>query len=168
MLVVKVQFLYDFRHLVNLSRNSMFYVGLAWRESSLKKQVGLRWKSQQKRDEHCWPFANISSSSWDILFQSSRFLHMEDAMTVTFWMETRPKWRHNCSIETKWKFFSFYNSENHEHNRFKFSGIILFFSSNQNKWITLLPWQPKKQYSPLNLAAETAIIAHVESISKMW
>ena len=27
------------------------------------------------------------------------------------------------------------------------------------------PWQPKKQYSPFNLEAETAIIAHVESIS---
>ena len=25
----------------------------------------------------------------------------------------------------------------------------------------LLPWQPKKQYSPRNLAAETAIMAHV-------
>ena len=27
-------------------------------------------------------------------------------ITVTFWMKTRPKWRHNCSIETNMKFFS--------------------------------------------------------------
>ena len=60
-----------------------------------------------------------------------------------------------------------FNSENHEHARFKFSGILLFLSSNQNKQAMLLPWQPKKQYSPLNLAAETAIMGHVESISKM-
>ena len=31
----------------------------------------------------------------------------------------------------------------------------------------LLPWQPKKQYSPLNLVAETAIMGHVESILEM-
>ena len=31
----------------------------------------------------------------------------------------------------------------------------------------LLPWQPKKLYSPLTFVAETAIMAHVESISKM-
>ena len=28
--------------------------------------------------------------------------------------------------------------------------------------------QPKKQYTPLNLTAETSIMADVESISKMW
>ena len=60
-----------------------------------------------------------------------------------------------------------YNSENHKHSCFKFSGIILLKSSNRNKGITLLPWKPKKQYSLLNLAAETAIMAHVEPISKM-
>ena len=60
--------------------------------------------------------------------------------------------------------FSLYNSEIHEHSQFKFSGIIVFVSSNQNKLITLLPCQSKKQQSPFNLAAETAIIAHMESI----
>ena len=60
-----------------------------------------------------------------------------------------------------------YNSKNHEHTRFKFSGMILLMSSNQNKQTTLLPWQPKKQYSPLNLIAETVIMGHVESISKI-
>ena len=60
-----------------------------------------------------------------------------------------------------------YNSENHEHSRFKFSGMILFLSSNQNKYTTLLPWQPKTQYSPLNLVVETAIMGHVELISEM-
>ena len=59
-----------------------------------------------------------------------------------------------------------YDSENHKHTRFKFSGMILFLSSNQNKYTTLLPWQPKKQYSPLNLVVETAIMGHVKSISK--
>ena len=42
--------------------------------------------------------------------------------------------------------------------------MILFRSSNQNKKTTLLPWQPKKQYSPLNLVAETAIISQIESV----
>ena len=51
----------------------------------------------------------------------------------------------------------------HEYNHFKFSGIIVFSSSNQNKLIALLPWQPKKQHSLFNLAAETAIMAHMES-----
>ena len=32
---------------------------------------------------------------------------------------------------------------------------------------TLLPWQAKKQYRPLTFVVETAIMAHVESISKM-
>ena len=41
---------------------------------------------------------------------------------------------------------SLYNSENHEYRHFKFSGIIVFLSSNQNKLITLLPWQPKKPH----------------------
>ena len=36
-----------------------------------------------------------------------------------------------------------YNSEIHEHSQFTFSGIIVFLSSNQNKLITLLPFQPK-------------------------
>ena len=31
----------------------------------------------------------------------------------------------------------------------------------------LLPWQPKKQHSPVNLAAETSIISHMELISDM-
>ena len=50
------------------------------------------------------------------------------------------------------------NSGIQEHGHFKFSGIIVFLSSNQNKIITLLPWQPKNQYSPFNLAAETVIM----------
>ena len=60
--------------------------------------------------------------------------------------------------------FSLYNSEIHKHSQFKFSGIIVFLSSNQNKLITLLPCQSKKQRGPFNLAAETAIIAQMESI----
>ena len=60
--------------------------------------------------------------------------------------------------------FSLYNSEVHKHSQFKFSGIIVFLSSNQNKLITLLPCQSKKQHGPFNLAAETAIIAQMESI----
>ena len=32
----------------------------------------------------------------------------------------------------------------------------------------LLQWEPKKLYSPLTFVAEKAIMAHVESISKMW
>ena len=59
------------------------------------------------------------------------------------------------------------NSGSQEHGHFKFSGIIVFSSSNQNKLITSLPWQPKKQYSPFNLAAETVIMLHMESISNM-
>ena len=42
---------------------------------------------------------------------------------------------------------SLYNLENHEYSCFKFSGIILFLTSKQNKQITLLLWQSKKQYS---------------------
>ena len=62
---------------------------------------------------------------------------------------------------------SLYNSEIHEHSHFKSSGIMTFFSGNLNRLITLLPWQPWKQYSLSNLAAETAIMAHMESISNM-
>ena len=62
---------------------------------------------------------------------------------------------------------SLYNSETHEHTDFKFSETIVFLSSNQNKLITLLPWQPKKQYIPFNVAAETAIMADMQSISNM-
>ena len=32
----------------------------------------------------------------------------------------------------------------------------------------LLPWQPKEQYISLNVTTETAIIAHVETIWKMY
>ena len=60
--------------------------------------------------------------------------------------------------------FSLYNSEIHKHSQFKFSGIIVFLSSNRNKLITLLPCESKKQHSPFNLAAETAIIAQMEPI----
>ena len=63
--------------------------------------------------------------------------------------------------------FLFY-SDNHKHSHFKFSEMMLLLSSNQIKLTTLLTWQPKKQYRPLNLVAETAIMAHVEAISKMW
>ena len=59
------------------------------------------------------------------------------------------------------------NSGIQEHGHFKFSGIIVLLSSYQNKVITLLPWQPKKQYSPFDLAAETAIMVHMESISNI-
>ena len=59
---------------------------------------------------------------------------------------------------------SLYNSEIHKHSQFKFSGIIVFLSSNQNKLITLLPCESKKQHGPFNLAAETAIIAQMEPI----
>ena len=45
---------------------------------------------------------------------------------------------------------------------------MLFLSINKNRQISLLPWQPKKQYTPFNLAVETAFMAHAESISKMW
>ena len=93
---------------------------------------------------------------------------MEDTMTVTFWMETEAQMTSQLQYWNQVEVLFLYNSESHEHSHFKFSGIILFLSRNQNKWITLLPWQPKKQYSSLNLAAETAIIAHVESISKIW
>ena len=55
------------------------------------------------------------------------------------------------------KVLSVHKSENHEHTYFKFSGIIVFLSSNQNQLITLFPWQPNKEQSPFNLAAETAI-----------
>ena len=34
----------------------------------LENQVGLRWRSQRKGDEHRWPFVNTFSSSWDIQF----------------------------------------------------------------------------------------------------
>ena len=60
--------------------------------------------------------------------------------------------------------FSLHNSEIHKHSQFKFSGITVFLSGNQNKLITLLPCQSKKQNCPFNLAAETAIIAQMESI----
>ena len=60
--------------------------------------------------------------------------------------------------------FSLYNSEIHKHSQFKFSAIIVFLSSNQNKLITLLPCESKKQHGPFNLAAETTIIAQMEPI----
>ena len=60
--------------------------------------------------------------------------------------------------------FSLYNSEIQKHSQFQFSGIIVFLSSNQNKLITLLPCESKKQHGPFNLAAETAIIAQMEPI----
>ena len=43
-----------------------------------------------------------------------------------------------------------------EHHCFKFSEIILLLNSSQNKSITLLPWQAKKQNSPFNSEAETS------------
>ena len=64
------------------------------------------------------------------------------------------------------EFLSSYNSEIHKHSLFKFSGIIVFVSGNQNKLITLLPWQPQKQRSPFDLAANS-YMAHLESISNM-
>ena len=60
--------------------------------------------------------------------------------------------------------FSLYSSEIHKHSQFQFSGIIVFLSSNENKLITLLPCESKKQHGPFNLAAETAIIAQMEPI----
>ena len=59
------------------------------------------------------------------------------------------------------------NSRIQEHGHFKSSGIIVFLNSNQKKLITLLPWQPKKQYSPFDLAAETAIMVYMGSISNI-
>ena len=56
------------------------------------------------------------------------------------------------------KVCSLCNSEIHKHSQFKFSGIIVFVSSNQSKLITLLACQSKKKHGPFNLAAETAII----------
>ena len=44
---------------------------------------------------------------------------------------------------------------------------VVFLSSNQNNLTTLLPWQPQKSQIPFSLAAETAIMAHMESISNM-
>ena len=50
------------------------------------------------------------STHYKYLFWFSRYFilkfHMKDVMTVTFWMETRPEWRHNCRMEAKQKFFS--------------------------------------------------------------
>ena len=62
---------------------------------------------------------------------------------------------------------SLYKSEIRKHSHFKFSGIIVSLSSNQNKFIILLPWQPKKQHRPINLAVETASMACMESILNM-
>ena len=52
--------------------------------------------------------------------------------------------------------FSFYNTENHEHSEFKFSGMILFLKSDQNKHcqIKFLPWKPKKQQEPVTLEVQ--------------
>ena len=70
--------------------------------------------------------------------------------------------------QNQMEFLSSITPEIHGHSHFKFSGVIVFLSSNQNKLITSLPWQPKKtQQIPFNLAAETAIMTHTESISNM-
>ena len=79
--------------------------GLKGRSSSLFLLKNISWMCYFVTH---WIFTN-SLTVCKYLVQFSRYFilkfHIEDAMTVTFWMETRPEGRHNCSIQTKWKFF---------------------------------------------------------------
>ena len=57
---------------------------------------------------------------------------MEDAMTVTL-NGKEAKMTSHLQYSNQVEVLFLYNSDNHEHSLFKFSGMILLLSSNQNK-----------------------------------
>ena len=56
---------------------------------------------------------------------------------------------------------------NEQHSCLKFSVMILYLSSNQNKLTMLLPLQPKEQYISFNVATEAAIIARDNNLENV-
>ena len=60
----------------------------------------------------------------------------------------------------------YYNSEIHEYSHFKFSGIIVFLSSHQDKLTALLPLVTNEKHNLSNLATETAIMVFYQVFAK--